>query len=137
MNVQIVCHSKKHTKKIAEAMGRAIHVTPQTMNADMTSVEADILFLGCGIYGGNVLPEVMQYIETLNPEKVKRIVLFSTSAKGEDQTQPLREKLISRGFNVDAKTFAGKGSFMFFVNRSQPDKKEESKAAEFAKEICE
>ena len=136
MNTQIIYHSKKHTKKIAEAMGKAIGVIPQKMEAGTVLQEADILFWGCGIYGGNVLPEVMQFAETLDPEKIKKIVLFTTSAKGEDQTAPLREKLISRGLNVDERTFAGKGSFMLFVNPNQPDKKEESKAAEFAKKIC-
>ena len=136
MKVQIIYHSKKHTKKIAVAMGKALNITPQKLDVNGELQEADILFLGCGIYGGNVLPEVMQFAETLNPDKIKNIVLFSTSTKGEDQTTLLREKLISRGLHVDERVFAGKGSFVIFVNWNQPDKNEELRAAEFAKEIC-
>ena len=133
MKVEIMYKSKRNTKKVAEAMGKALNVKTKEINSSANIEETDILFLGCGIYAGNVHKEVKEFIEKINPQKVKKIVLFSTSASGKDQLQALKDKINECGINLEERTFCCKGKAMMFLNRSNPDTSDLNEAVKFAK----
>lgn len=133
MKIEIIYKSKRNTKKVAEAMGQALNVQPRELNMKTHVEEADILFLGCGIYAGDVNKNVKAFVDTLNREKVKKIVLFSTSARGEDQLKSLKDKIKECGLNLEERTFCCKGRAMIFLNRNNPDSDELDKAVKFAK----
>lgn len=133
MNIKILYMSKKHTKKVAEAMAQTLGVPAQRIeDADLLQ-KTELLFLGFGIYGGNPPQKLNDFLAKLKPENIQNIVLFTTSARGKDQTAPVREKLQAQGLNVAEKTFSGKGRFLF-MNSKEPGRETLEAAQRFASE---
>lgn len=132
MKVVIVFKSKRNTKKIANVMGDAIHTTPMEMDLIKKVDAADILFLGFGIYAGDVPKEVTDFVKTLNPEKIKKVVLFMTCGTGLDQSEKLKETIRSQGLTLEERTFCCKGKTFLFVNRNQPGTADLQQAVKFA-----
>lgn len=133
MKIEIVYKSKKNTKKVAEAIGQALNVSPKSLNDNLRIEEADILFLGCGIYAGDVHKDVKEFVEKLNPQKIKKVILFSTSGFGQDQLQPLKDKIKECGLNLCEETYCCKGKTMVFKNRNNPNENDLKEAVKFAK----
>ena len=133
MKIEIVYKSKRNTKKVAEAIGQALNVKPKSISTDIIISEADILFLGCGIYAGDVHKDVKEFVEKLDSQKVKNVVLFSTSGHGEDQLNLLRDKIKECGLNLNDKTYCCKGRAMIFISRNHPDNNDLNEAIKFAK----
>lgn len=136
MKIEIAYKSKKNTKKVAEAIGRALNVKPKNIDSNLTIDEADILFLGCGIYAGDVHKDVKEFVEKLNSQKVKNVVLFSTSGHGQDQLQPLKDKIKECGLNLCDKTYCCLGRAMVFIARNHPDAEDLNEAVKFAESFC-
>ena len=97
MKVEIVYKSKRNTKKIADAIGKALKIMPVEITETTKVENADILFLGSGIYAGDVPKEVKDFVKTLTSTNVKKVVLFTTSGGGDDQTEQLKEVIRSQG----------------------------------------
>ena len=133
MKIEIVYKSKKNTRKLAEAMGKALNVVPKQLDASTKIEEADILFLGFGIYAGDVHENVKKFIESLNPEKIKKIILFSTSGRGIEQSEKVKEKIKECGLNLEKDTYHCAGQSFVFISRNHPTLQEINDAAEFAK----
>lgn len=133
MKIEIAYKSKKNTKKLANAIGEALHTKPIEIDGSSRIEDADILYLGCGIYGGDVAKEVKDFVKTLNPQKVKKIVLFMTSGSGEDQAIKLKEEIKGQGLNLEESTFCCKGQMFLFGNRNLPNEIDIEKAVKFAK----
>ncbi|MDD3412855.1 MAG: flavodoxin family protein [Lachnospiraceae bacterium] len=132
MKVEIAFKSKKNTKKIAEVMGEALHIKPIKIDGSKKIDEADILFLGFGIYAGDVPKEVKDFIKTLNPTKIKKVVLFMTCGSGIDQSEKLKEEIRKKGLNLEEKTFCCKGKMFLFSIKNLPDDKDFQQARSFA-----
>ena len=132
MKVVIVFRSKKNTKKIAEVMGDAMHTTPMEMDFNKKVEAADILFLGFGIYAKDVPKEVTDFVKTLNPEKIKKVVLFMTCGSGEDQSEKLKETIRNQGLTLEERTFCCKGQTFLFVNKNLPCTTDLQQAVKFA-----
>lgn len=135
MKIEIVYKSKKNTRKLAEAMGKALNVVPKPLNGKTEVEEADILFLGFGIYADDVHEDVKNFIENLNPEKIKKIVLFSTSGRGVEQAEKVKEKIKECGLNLEKDSYHCSGQAFLFINRNHPTLQEINGAAEFAKKF--
>lgn len=135
MKIEIVYKSRRNTRKVAEAIGRALKVKPKDISKNTTIDEADILFLGCGIYAGDVHNDVKTFIEKLDSHKVRNIVLFSTCGKGEDQMDKVRDKINECGLNLNDRAYCCKGRAMIFVNRANPDADDLNEAVKFAESI--
>ncbi|HKM34332.1 MAG TPA: flavodoxin family protein [Lachnospiraceae bacterium] len=133
MKVVIVFKSKKNTKKIADAIGKALQVKPMDIDEIVKVDDADILFLGCGIYAGDVPNEVKDFVKTLNSKKIKKVVLFTTSGRGDDQTEKLKEEIRHQGLTLEERTFCCKGQMFLFMNRSFPCDTDLQNAEIFAK----
>jgi flavodoxin len=133
MKIEIAFKSKKNTKKIAEVIGETLHTKPVEIDGIKEIENADILFLGFGIYAGDVPKEVKNFIKTLNPDKIKKIVLFMTSGSGVDQSEKLKEEIREKGLFLEDRTFCCKGKAFLFANRNQPDFEDLQQAISFAK----
>lgn len=132
MKIEIVYKSKRNTKKVAEAMGQALNVKSKNISDNPIIKEADILFLGCGIYAGDVHRDVYEFVGKLNHQQIKKVVLFSTSAKGEEQMQKLKDKIKECKLNLDNNTYCCKGKAMIFMNREHPNTNDLNEAVKFA-----
>lgn len=133
MNVKILYMSKKHTKKVAEAMAQALGISAQRIEDADLSQKTELLFLGFGIYAGNPPQKLQACLTGLKPENIRKIVLFTTSARGQDQTESVRKKLQEQGLDVSEKTFSGKGSFLF-MSKGEPGGETLAAAQKFAAE---
>ena len=134
MNIKVIYKSKKNTKKVAEAIAKALNVEACSMEEVGSIDPTDILFLGCGIYGGNVTPEMNGFVDKISPDTVKKVVLFTTSGMGKNQTENFVELLKSNGIIVETEAFSGVGKFLF-KNRKQPDENTMKEAIAFANKI--
>jgi flavodoxin len=132
MKVVIAFKSKKNTKKIARVMGDTLHTTPMEIDGTQKVEAADILFLGFGIYAGDVPKEVTDFVKTLNPEKIKKVVLFMTCGSGLDQSEKLKETIRSQGLTLEERTFCCKGQMFLFANKNQPSSTDLQHAVKFA-----
>ena len=70
MKIRVIYKSKKNTKKIAEAIGKQLGVKPEEITNTLQVKEADIIYLGCGIYAGDVPVEVKEFVMKLQGEKL-------------------------------------------------------------------
>lgn len=133
MKIVIAFKSKKNTKKLANVIGEALHTKPMEIDATTKVEDADILFLGCGIYAADVPKEVKDFVKTLDSTKVKKVVLFSTSGSGQDQADKLKAEIRTQGLNLEEKTFCCKGQMFLFMNKSFPCDVDLQNAVSFAK----
>lgn len=132
MKYAVVYKSKRSNKKLAKAIGEAIGVTPQELTSFDTNQEVDVLFFGASIYGGGVAPDVLTWIDKLQADKIKKVVLFSASGFGTNQYQTVIEKLESQGITVEKEVYTCLGRAFFFKNHSHPNSEEVNGAATFA-----
>lgn len=67
-----------NTKIIAQAIGAAVGCQAESIEVPIDE-EADILFLGGGIYWGKIPGALKEFIRNLPARKVKQIAVFSTA----------------------------------------------------------
>ena len=95
-----------HTKDIANAMGEELGVKAVSIvDEPSLNEEVDILFLGGAPYA-NVMDEKLRtYAKGLDKDKVKRVVLFTTSNWSRRTARSLKKILTSKGIEVDEDYF--------------------------------
>jgi flavodoxin len=136
MNIRVLYHSTTgNTKKVAEAIAKSLGVKAEPIRSAAPVSDADVLFLGDGVYGGTVHKETRQFIETLTPEKVKKAAVFSTYGGQDKSVGVLLELLKARGIRVSERTFSCRGKAWYFFNRKHPTDRELEEAGEFAKRV--
>ncbi len=137
MNNAVVYFSKTgSTKKVGEAMAKAIGSESYEIGDYPKDRQADLIFIGGAIYGGQIDPALVSFIEGLDPKKIGRAAVFTTCASVHAQTAAKAEALIKsalemRGIPVAAKTFSCKGRFLF-LNGKCPDETSLHNAGTFA-----
>ena len=107
MKVAIRYFSKLgHTRDIANAMGEELGVKAVSIvDEPSLNEEVDILFLGGAPYA-NVMDEKLRtYAKGLDKDKVKRVVLFTTSNWSRRTARSLKKILTSKGIEVDEDYF--------------------------------
>ena len=136
MKTKVMYHSRSgNTKKVADAIAQAVGEVPEAVPSDYPLENVGLLFLGAGVYGGKPDKKVIEFIRTLNTNRVKNVALFSTSAGDSKHLNTIRELLKGQGINVIDETFACKGKFFFFINRNNPNAEDLKQAQKFAKEV--
>lgn len=134
MKIAVRYYSKSgNTKKIAEAIAKAVGTTAKTIN-EVISEPVEFLFLGGAIYAGNISNHLKIFIQGLTSEKVKAVVVFSTSMGGKSIKAQVSETLKDKKIKIIEKDFSCKSSFLF-INRGRPNELDCSNAADFAKKI--
>lgn len=108
-----------NTEKLARAVAEGAHVHAESIVTPIES-KTDILFLGCSVYWAGIDPHIRDYIETLDPESVGTVAIFSTSALVE-RARPEVEKLLARrGIKVVDEDFYCRGQFQL-LHHGKPD----------------
>lgn len=98
-----------HTEKMAKIVGELTNTRPELAIVRL-SEPVDTLYLGSGVLLGKVDNSIVEFINTLTPDKVKNVVCFGSSAIIKSPVPQMREMLQARGIAVSEKEFSCKGS---------------------------
>jgi flavodoxin len=133
-SIAIVYATKtKHSKKLAEAIGQALNVKAENI-ADLPMVKsADLLFIVGGVYGGESLPELVSYVQTLDNQNVKAAALITSCASGTQKQATVRRILEEKNIPVAGETVVP--GAILVVKMGHPNQSDMGNAVAFAKEL--
>lgn len=134
MNAAVRYYSQTgNTKKLAEVIANVAGTSAQT--TDMPISEAtDILFLGASVYWAGIDNHVKQFIDSLDNKKVKKVVVFSTSALAERAFPSIEKLLRNKGISVSRDNYYCRGEFKF-MHKGRPNAQDLMDAKEFAERV--
>jgi flavodoxin I len=136
MNIKVMYHSQTgNTKKVANAIAEAAGASAEPISEGAGLTGADILFIGDGVYGGKPDAKTRDFINSLEPGKVKYAAVFGTYGGQKKFIEDMKESLKTKGIKVSSESFGCKGKAWFIFNRRHPDEQELKMAQEFAKRI--
>ena len=98
-----------HTEKMVEAVKDIVGAEPQLVSVPL-SEPVDTLFLGAGVFLGKVNGSVIDFIQSLTPDLVKRVVCFGSCAIIKSPVPQMRQALQAKGIIVSDMEFTGSGS---------------------------
>lgn len=134
MNVQVRYYSKSgNTKKLAECIAQSAGVHAEEIKS-ASQEQADVLFLGASVYWAGIDGRVKRYIDQLDPEKVRKVVVFSTSALAERAFSDIKKRLEKKGIKVADENFYCRGEFKA-MHKGRPNQDDLREAAAFAKKV--
>lgn len=111
-----------HSEQMAKVVGEVAGVKPESVDTPLTE-EVDILFIGAGLFLGKVNGRIKEFARTLDPKKVKKVVLFGSSALIDTTVAQMRTIFKELGFTVAAESFSCKGE-MGPIHSGHPDQKD-------------
>ena len=123
----------KHSEKLAEAIGSALNIKAENIASQTQFTDIDLLFIIGGIYGGESMTELIEYVRKLDPSMVKSVALVTNCGSGKQKQITVRKILEDNGIKV-IDEFVCRGA-IFFVALRHPDAMDLEKAADFAKGI--
>ncbi|MBE6136307.1 MAG: hypothetical protein E7181_03475 [Erysipelotrichaceae bacterium] len=114
-----------HTKDIAEAMGEELGIQAiSIVDEPKLDKAVDVLFLGGAPYA-NVMDEKLRtYANELDPNLVKKVVLFTTSNWSRRTVRSLKKILKNKGIEVEDEYFY---AHMLNIANRKPKSKEFAK----------
>ena len=124
-----------NTKRLAEAVAKAVGAEALPISTPVTE-PVDILFLGNSYYAFTIDPEVRQFVASLDPAKVGRIVNFGSAAMMNSTYRKVKAVADKAGIPMDEREFHCKGQFKG-MHKGKPDESDLKAAAEFARKIVE
>ena len=98
-----------HSAQMANIVAQVTGAVPETV-AQPLSEPVDTLYLGSGVMLGKINGEMVKFIKTLSPEKVKRVVCFGSCAIIKSPVPQMHALLEAQGIKVDERSFTCKGS---------------------------
>ena len=122
-----------NTKKLADQIAGSIGCGAHTLDFPLPE-KTDILFLGASIYGANIDKNIKDYIHSLDPAKIGKVVVFSTSALVERAFPEIKKHLVARGISVASDDFYCRGQFTL-LHRGRPNSQDLIDANKFAVKI--
>ena len=134
MNIAVRYYTKTgNTKRLAEAIAEAVGVEALPLSTPV-SEPVEILFLGNSYYAFNIDPEVRNFIQSLDKNKVGRIVNFGSAAMLNSTWKKVKVEADKAGIAMDEHEFHCKGEFKG-LHKGRPNAKDLAAAAAFAKSI--
>ncbi len=131
MNIKMTYATKTgNSKKIAGHVAGKLSISADPAKDYPVYENVDLLFIVGGIYRGKSLPELVDFVRTLNPEKVKKVALITSSLSNKMFQESIREIAAEKGIKI-ADEFLCQGKFLFF-GLGHPNLKEMDDAAAFA-----
>lgn len=124
-----------NTKRLAEAIAAAVGAEALPISTPAAE-PVDILFLGNSYYAFTIDPEVRSFLQTLDKDKVGRIVNFGSAAMLNSTWKKVKAEADKRGIPMDHREFHCKGEFKG-VHKGRPNDEDLKAAAAFAKKIAE
>ena len=88
-----------NTKAVAENLAEAFDAEALTIKSPIQEY-TEILFLGGGVYGGKMDNSLQNFIMQLSPDKVGKIVAFSTSGSMDSTLKQIRKEAERKGIEV-------------------------------------
>lgn len=135
MNVAVRYYSRGgNTKKIAEAIAKAVGVEAKTVSEALTE-DVDILFLGSAPYAFDVDEEVKRFISGIQVS-VGKVVNFSTSAAVRSTRKYVEKLLAEKKIALAKEEFSCRGAFAM-LHKGRPNEEDQKAAADFARGILE
>ena len=122
-----------HTEQMVKAIEPLVGAKAQVVTEPLKD-PVDVLFLGAGVMLGKVDKSVMQFIDTLTPDKVKCAVLFGSSAIIESPVPQMHKALEAKGISVSDKSFTCKGS-MGPLHSGHPNAQDIATFKQFVQEV--
>ena len=122
-----------NTKRLAEAVAEAAGVKALPISEPLEEA-ADILFLGNSYYAFSIDPEVRDFIRSLDPEKIGRIVNFGTAALLNSTWKKVKAEAEKKGIAMDEREFHCRGEFKG-MHKGRPNKKDLEEAAAFVRSV--
>ena len=98
-----------HSAKMAEMVAEVTGAKAETTDVALTE-PVDTLYLGSGVLLGKINGKVADFIRSLKPEQVKRVVCFGSCAIIKSPVPQMRKLLEAQGIQVDIRSFTCKGS---------------------------
>ncbi len=134
MKVAVRYYTKTgNTERLAQAVAKAAGVEAMPISEPVREA-VDILFLGNSYYAFTIDPEVRDFIRTLDPGKVGRIVNFGSAAMLNSTWKKVKAEADRVGIKMDEREFHCKGEFKG-IHKGKPDSHDLEEAAAFAAEI--
>jgi flavodoxin len=125
-----------NTEKVARAIAQAAGVTAQALTEPGGSTieeETDVLFLGAAVYAFGIDEAVTAFIEGLDT-RVKKVVVFSTTAVVKSAYPHIKKLLNARGIPLLEQEFNCRGAFTF-MHKGRPNAADLEQAASFARSV--
>ncbi len=141
MKTWVLYHSKGgNTRKIADAIAGELEdvLKSEQIPPAYPPENVALLFLGTGEYAGKPDPKMIEFIRTLNPNRVRNAAVFGTSGSGLSSGKAIsavKDLLREKGINVVDESYSCKGKFFLFMNRNKPDENDIKCAREFARKV--
>ena len=123
-----------NTKRLAEAIAAAVGAEALPISTPVAE-PVDILFLGNSYYAFSIDPEVRSFLQTLDKDKVGRIVNFGSAAMLNSTWKKVKVEADKRGIPMDQREFHCKGEFKG-VHKGRPNDEDLKAAAAFGKKIA-
>lgn len=123
-----------NTKRLAEAIAAAVGTEALPISTPVAE-PVDILFLGNSYYAFSIDPEVRSFLQTLDKDKVGRIVNFGSAAMLNSTWKKVKAEADKRGIPMDQREFHCKGEFKG-VHKGRPNDEDLKAAVAFAKKIA-
>jgi len=122
----------KHSKKIADEIAAELHIEAKNVAQNPDFENIDLLFLVGGIYGGESLPEMIEFVKTLDSGKVKKVALITSCVSKKMQQATVRRHLTENGIII-VDEFVCQGSFLV-AGLGHPNKTDIAAAVDYAKD---
>lgn len=134
MNVAIRYYSRGgNTKKLAEAISQETGVDALDTTHPIDQ-PCDLLFLASSVYAADIDKHLKEFLQSLNPQYVKRVINVSTSASGRTTVKNIKAILDEKGIEMDEQSFHCPGSFLL-VHRNRPNENDLQNCREFVQMI--
>lgn len=92
-----------NTKAVAEIIASELYTKAYSIDTPI-SENVDILYIGGGVYGWRADTKLLDYINQLDPQKVKKIVAFSTSGSMTVTNKQIQRQATLRNIPVAEKS---------------------------------
>ena len=124
-----------NTKRLAQAVAEALGVEALPISEPVKE-PVDILFLGNSYYAFSIDPEVRSFVQSLDKNKVGKIVNFGSAAMLNSTYKKVKAEADKVGVPMEAREFHCRGEFKG-VHKGKPDAEDLKAAADFAKTFLE
>ena len=124
----------KHSKKLAEAIGKALNTEAKNISENPDIHDADLLFVVGGIYGGVSMPELLEYIKKIETPLPRYAALVTSCTSGSQRQNAVCNILEEKGIKV-IDEFVCRGGLLFVYAR-HPNSVDLKAATDFAFRIA-
>ena len=137
MKIAVRYYSRSgNTKALAEAIAKAADTAAVSVDAPEAPIRepVDLLFLGNSYYAFSIDPEVRRFVQSLDKNKVGKIVNFGSAAMLNSTYKKVKAEADKAGIPMDEHEFHCKGEFKG-LHKGRPNAADLAAAADFAKGI--